>query len=122
MTPIELMQLSRLCSRLEIDTAEIDSSLTYWENKRHLSSLRFRPLSDRECEGEHERFRASLSRGPSRDPIQCPRCGVLGSGPHAKWVLNTRKVRYEPYYYMAHSVDRKVKWCYIPRDVADNLL
>jgi hypothetical protein len=49
--------------------------------------------------------------------LKCPRCGKPGSKPHAKWVLNSEKRKYEPYYYVAHSVKKKgqkaLKWCYL---------
>jgi len=47
----------------------------------------------------------------------CPVCGEKGVGPYKKWVLNEQKIRYEPYYYMAHYYReggvRKIHWCYI---------
>jgi len=47
----------------------------------------------------------------------CPRCGLKGSGPYKRWVLNALKKRYEPYYYFCHKVKVnnkwKNKWCYL---------
>lgn len=45
----------------------------------------------------------------------CPRCGLPGSGPYGRWVLNHQKKRYEPYYYFSHQIHGKQSWCYIPR-------
>jgi hypothetical protein len=45
----------------------------------------------------------------------CPKCGLEGSGPYARWVLNPIKKRYEPYYYFAHKREGKIKWCYLGR-------
>ena len=50
----------------------------------------------------------------------CPRCGAPGSGPYARWVLNTRKQRYEPYYYFAHKSNGRLKWCYLGREKLSN--
>lgn len=47
----------------------------------------------------------------------CPKCNQLGSGLHERWVLNGQKVRYEPYYYFAHSTPKGVHWCYIRKAV-----
>ena len=52
--------------------------------------------------------------------LRCSVCGKHGSGPHARYVLNERKKRYEPYFYMAHYLKKvgntkKVKWCYLGR-------
>ena len=33
----------------------------------------------------------------------CPRCGLPGSGPYRRYVLNTLKKRYEPYWYFSHK-------------------
>jgi len=43
----------------------------------------------------------------------CPRCGAEGTGPYSRYVLNSRKRRYEPYKYFAHRVGGKIKWCYL---------
>lgn len=43
----------------------------------------------------------------------CPRCGAKGTGPYARWVLNSRKQRYEPYLYFAHKARGKIDWCYL---------
>ena len=39
MYPLELWLLKRFCDKYGIDYQEIDGTLTYWENKRHLESL-----------------------------------------------------------------------------------
>lgn len=39
MNALERWHLRRLCDKWEIDYQEIDSTLTYWENKRHILSL-----------------------------------------------------------------------------------
>jgi len=36
---LELRQLKRLCDKYGIDYYEIDNTLTYWENKKHLLSI-----------------------------------------------------------------------------------
>lgn len=46
---------------------------------------------------------------------RCPRCKAKGTGPYARWVLNGRKQRYEPYLYFAHKTGKKIKWCYLGR-------
>jgi hypothetical protein len=45
----------------------------------------------------------------------CPKCGLEGSGPYKRWVLNSRKTRYEPYYYFAHKHGKGIGWCYLGR-------
>ncbi len=42
----QLKQLQNFCSRFEIDTAEIDSDLTYHENKTHLRQFLIKTLED----------------------------------------------------------------------------
>jgi len=58
--------------------------------------------------------------------FKCPRCGKPGSGLHEKWVLNGQGVRYEPYYWVAHSKKRRkrfsVQWCYIRKKIAEAIL
>lgn len=44
---------------------------------------------------------------------KCPRCGQPGSGPHERWVRNSRHKRYEPYLYFSHRVNGKQTWCYL---------
>ena len=39
MYPLELWLLKRLCDRYGLDYQELDSTLTYYENKEHLQSL-----------------------------------------------------------------------------------
>jgi len=39
MRTIELWHLKKLCDKYGIDYQEIDDTLTYWENKRHLYSI-----------------------------------------------------------------------------------
>jgi len=57
----------------------------------------------------------------------CPKCGKKGSLVR-KWVKNAKGERYEPYYYVAHYVKEgpkgkpTIKWCYIPREKARELL
>jgi len=130
MTTIEIKHLERFCQRHGIDPFEVDSSLTYWENKKHLKSLITR--SDLESLAEQEVDRYESSRA-SREPnghyhkgALCPKCGLEGSGLHTKWVLNEQKRRYEPYYYFAHSVREearyKVKWHYIRKQQATALI
>lgn len=46
---------------------------------------------------------------------RCPRCNAKGTGPYARWVLNSRKRRYESYVYFAHKARGKIKWCYLGR-------
>lgn len=43
MRPLELWLLKRLCDKYGLDYQEIDSTLTYYENKEHLESLIFPP-------------------------------------------------------------------------------
>ena len=48
MNALELWHLKRLCDEYGLDYQEIDDTLTYWENKRHLLSIkidRMGPLS-----------------------------------------------------------------------------
>jgi len=44
----------------------------------------------------------------------CPKCGRKGCL-SSRWVLNSKKKRYEPYYYFKHYDHGKVSWCYIPK-------
>jgi predicted RNase H-like nuclease (RuvC/YqgF family) len=39
MTSLELRHLERFCQKYDIDTQEIDNSLTYYENLQHLKEL-----------------------------------------------------------------------------------
>ena len=39
MNALELYHLRRLCDKWGIDYQEIDDTLTYWENKKHIYSL-----------------------------------------------------------------------------------
>ena len=39
LNPLELYQLKRYCRKYELDFQEVDSALTYAENKKHLRSL-----------------------------------------------------------------------------------
>lgn len=56
----------------------------------------------------------------------CPRCGERGSRIVSRWVLNDRKQRFEPYYYVGHSSRNEngetVNWCYIKKKLAEELL
>lgn len=55
----------------------------------------------------------------------CPICGQPGSGPYPRWVRNSRKAKYEPYFYFKHVVKeggkRRLKWCYVPREMIDDV-
>jgi len=61
---------------------------------------------------------------------RCPRCGRRGSL-HTRWVLNSKKKRYEPYTYVAHYHSKeerwssrkrgKIGWCYVPKEVVQSL-
>jgi hypothetical protein len=130
MKGIEVYNLKRLCRKREIDPQEVDSGINYYENLSALSD-RFR-IEDREARllREYERHMAARAAhrgtGVYRKGAICPKCGVLGSGLHVKWVLNEQKRKYQPYYSFAHSVkdDRRyrVKWCYIPLAQAVKIL
>jgi len=39
LNPLELATLKRYCDKYGLDYQEIDNSLTFWENKKHLRSL-----------------------------------------------------------------------------------
>jgi len=124
------MQLKRLCKRFELDPMEIDSSISYIENKEHLLSLVPRLLRDQGFQGEYERYQAMQEarahQGPYNKGAICPNCGEAGSGLHMKWVLNERKTRYEPYYSFAHSIKieghYRVKWHYVRKQRAIEIL
>jgi len=130
MTPIERKHLERFCQKHGIDPFEIDSSLSYYENRRHIRGLVSGKDLEALAERETSRFEAQRA---SREPnghyhkgALCPRCGLAGSGLHTKWVLNEQKRRYEPYYYFAHSVREearyKVKWHYVRKAQAIALI
>jgi hypothetical protein len=34
----------------------------------------------------------------------CPRCGLEGSGPYVRYVLNSAKKKYQPYAYFCHKI------------------
>lgn len=130
MRGLEQLQLSRLCSRVEVDPQEIDSSIGYFENKKHILDVAH--VIDREglSEAELDRFSAWVeSRGGKRlyDVGKiCPICEGKGSGLHLRWVLNDRKQRFYPYYYFAHSLRKEgrkwVKWCYVRKAEATALI
>lgn len=44
----------------------------------------------------------------------CPKCGRKGCLT-SRWVLNSKKKRYSPYYYFKHYNHGEITWCYIPR-------
>ena len=44
MIALELYHLKRLCDKWKIDYQEIDDTLTYWENKRHILSMVLRAV------------------------------------------------------------------------------
>lgn len=46
LNPLELRHLKRFCDKHGLDYAEIDDTLTYWENKEHLRSLTVRDADD----------------------------------------------------------------------------
>lgn len=107
--------------------ADMDTSLEYQEAKDHVLDLHPELQVEAPGRGEaHDGRGDHLAwlayekywKGRKHSKI-CPRCGELGSGPHAKWVLNCQKRRYEPYYYWAHSIKvegkYKVRWHYIGR-------
>lgn len=130
MRHIELMQLGKICERHEIDHMEIDPSLTYVENKKHVLSLVPGLSRDQLFEDEYQRFQAMQEarshQGGYHKGATCPNCGLSGSGLHLKWVLNERKRRYEPYFSFAHSVKEgekyKVKWHYVRKQRALEIL
>lgn len=118
---LERAHLERFCALRGLDVQEIDSGVTYYENLKHLRGLIVggedpRAREDRMEDYTQSWIEAHRRRGyrPSRD---CPRCGKPGSGLHARWVLNDRKQRFEPYFYVAHSrkglIGYYVKWCYV---------
>jgi len=124
--PVERKHLLDLCSRHEIDSQEIDSALSYYENKAHLLALAHVVDLEGLAEAELERYQALLKAqkngGIYNIGALCPKCGERGSGLHLKWVLNARKRRYYPYYYFAHSFRAlgkyRVRWHYIKRQEA----
>jgi len=109
MKSIELQNLKRLAARFELDPMEIDSSLSYAENKAHLTALA-------EAYGKKDCFEEKALAAYEAFKT-CPKCHEKGVGLYSKWVLNAVKRRYEPYYYYAHSYKAngkwKIKWCYI---------
>jgi hypothetical protein len=66
--------------------------------------------------------------GRKRMNLRCPVCSELGAGPYKRWVKNSQKVRYEPYFYFKHIVEerkgdqiiKKVKWCYLTHELAED--
>jgi hypothetical protein len=126
LTWIERKHLRDLCSRFEVDTQEIDGSLTYYENKTHLITIAHavdrEGLAEREIDRYEAFVKAQRDGGIYNVGAKCPVCRGRGSGLHLKWVLNEQKRRYYPYYYMAHSIkdDRgyRVKWCYMRKALA----
>jgi hypothetical protein len=122
MYPIELKHLSRLCEKFELDPFEIDHSLTYYENKKHLLSLVSGSLFESASKRDYAFFENTEQSHNYRKGSICPRCRGEGSGLHPKWVLNSRKKRYEPYWYFAHSTSKGVKWCYINKRLAIEIL
>lgn len=51
----------------------------------------------------------------------CPRCQKPGSGPYGRWVRNSSGRLYSPYYYFAHRINSKIKWCYISKALIKEL-
>jgi len=130
MRHVEKEHLRKFCKTHELDPMEIDSSITYWENKAHLKSLV--PNRDLDQLGQlaQERYEAQVesshTTGTYHKGAICPKCSKQGSGLHSRWVLNEQKRRYEPYYYFAHSVKIngafKVQWHYIAKAQAIEIL
>jgi len=56
MNALELWHLKRFCDRHGLDYAEIDDTLTYWENKEHLKSLIIGEPDLNQWRGEMERY------------------------------------------------------------------
>jgi hypothetical protein len=54
---LEIRHLLRCCEKYDLDSQEIDPSLTYWENKRHLVSLVYGSSSDAEWDSRLEQFK-----------------------------------------------------------------
>lgn len=52
----------------------------------------------------------------------CPRCQKPGTGLYSRWVRNSIGRVYTPYFYFAHKTDAKIKWCYISRVLAKEML
>lgn len=52
MNRLELWRLKQLCKERSLDVQEIDDSLTYWENKKHLLSLAHSENGDWDSEQE----------------------------------------------------------------------
>ena len=130
MTPIEIKWLHTICQSFELDTMEIDSSITYRENKAHLLSLPSARSKEELFLRELDRYEAMSEARPPQGSYHkgalCPKCGSTGSGLHTVWVLNEQKKRYEPYYRFAHSVKieghYRVKWHYIRKAQAIEIL
>jgi hypothetical protein len=130
MRHIEVKHLHRLCERLEVDRAEIDSSITYVENKSHILSMGLGRDLDTLAAREVPRYEAERearhAQGSYHKGAICPKCGKGGSGLHVKWVLNEQKRRYEPYYSFAHSIKIqgafKVQWHYVRKARALEIL
>ncbi|MBA7540831.1 hypothetical protein ES705_33134 [subsurface metagenome] len=134
MKGIEVYELRKLCYRVGVDTAEIDTSITYSENRAHLATFELRKKFDEPSKEYAKWVSSSQNRRLSRDENMrvsrqeyntravCPTCGRLGSGFHLKWVLNWQRKKYYPYYYFAHSSKKKgqkaTKWCYIRKKKA----
>lgn len=126
MRHIEIMHLKGLCEKFEIDSMEIDPSISYVENRKHIVSLVPGLGRDQMFEEEYQKYQAMQEarkhEGGYHKGATCPNCGLAGSGLHMKWVLNESKRRYEPYFSFAHSVKiaglYKVKWHYIRKQRA----
>lgn len=52
----------------------------------------------------------------------CPRCQRPGTGLYSRWVRNPSGRVYTPYFYFAHKNQSKIKWCYVSRVLAKELL
>jgi len=55
----------------------------------------------------------SLELDTSKGRKLCPRCGLPGTGPYERYVLNGQKKKFEPYSYFKHRNGKSIKWCYL---------
>jgi hypothetical protein len=62
MSHLEKMHLLSQCKELEIDPQEIDSSINYYENKKHLEDLaKQKGVSEEELHGQEAKIEADVS-------------------------------------------------------------
>jgi len=66
MTGIELFNLRKFCYKYEIDLAEIDSALSYYENLEHLEELAGTrlPMKMDDIETEEDKFQGWVHENP----------------------------------------------------------